>query len=809
MRQHLWAMAGCLVVGVLSSATLGADLSQAVSTLRAVEPRGVGHRAAAVAWREAAAAQWQDLPTLLAALDGANPLAANWIRTAIDTVAERAIAKGQLPKGELEKYLLDVRHDPRGRRLAYELLGQGDTSVADRFLPQMLNDPSLELRRDAIDRVVAEAEAIEKGGDKAQVVTTYQKAFDASRDLDQIQLLAGRLRKLDVKVDLPRHLGLLTHWHAIGPFDNLDRKGFDAVYPPEQGIDLKASYTGKHGQVSWIEHTTTDEMGLVDFHKILQEEKSVVAYATTVFMAAQKQEVQFRLTSFNAVKLWLNGKLVDQRCVYHGGSQFDQYVSRAVLEPGKNVILVKVCQNEQTEAWTKVWNFQLRVCDRRGTAILPGNAAAKRETRRSEQWAVGGGPQATSRLRLSTDVVSQQDSQPVWAPVVLTSASTARPAGGWLGYHGTDGSGVSAEKRLPATFGEGQNVAWKVPLPGRGPSSPIVVGKRVFVTSATGQRQDRLHVLCFDTANGKLLWHRQLWATGSTMCHPFGGVAIPTPASDGRHVVAFYSSNDLACFDLEGNLKWYRGLGLECPTTRNDVGMGASPLIVADTVVVQAENQGESFAAGIAVDSGADRWHLDRDRAPTWVSPMLLRGKTAADDRVLLTSKFRLTAHEPATGKQVWAYEAACHTVSTGTVVDGNIYLPAGNGLVLLRPDATGKGVSVVWQEQRLQVGSTSPIVHQGKVYAIKGAGVLVCGDATTGEALWQTRLKGPFWSSPVLADGRLYVVNHAGLVQVVLLESKGKVVETSQIDKDVLASPAVADGAIYFRSNGNLWKVM
>jgi outer membrane protein assembly factor BamB len=787
---------------ITGSATLGADLSQAVSTLRAVGPRGVGHREAAVAWKEAATAQGQDLPALLAGLDGANPLAANWIRTAIDAVAERAIAKAQLPKEELEKYLVDVRHDPRGRRLAYELLGQGDPSVADRFLPQMLDDPSLELRRDAIDRVIAEAEAIEKGGDKVRAVATYQKAFDASRDLDQIQLLAGRLRKLDVKVDLPRHLGLLTHWHAIGPFDNTDRKGFDAVYPPEQAIDLKASYPGKHGQVSWIEHTTTNEMGVVDFHKILQEEKSVVAYATTVFVSAQKQEVQFRLTSFNAVKLWLNGKLVDQRCVYHGGSQFDQYVSRGVLETGENMILVKVCQNEQTEAWTKVWNFQLRVCDQRGTAILPGNATAKGEANGSILCPAG-------RLRLSTGVVSQQDFHSVWAPVALTSASTGRPAGGWMHYHGTDGTGVAAEEGLPTTFGEGRNVAWKVPLPGRGPSSPIVVGKRVFVTSATGQRQDRLHVSCFDTTGGKLLWHRQLWATGSTVCNSFGGVAIPTPASDGMHVVAFYSSNDLACFDLDGNLKWYRGLGLECPTTRNDVGMGSSPLIVADTVVVQAENQGESFAAGIALDSGVDRWHLERDRAATWVSPMLLRGKRAADDRVLLASKFRLTAHEPATGKQVWAYEAACHTVSTGTAVDGNIYLPAGNGLVLLRPNATGTGVSVVWQEQRLQVGSTSPIVHQGKVYAIKGAGVLVCGDAATGEVLWQTRLKGPFWSSPVLADGRLYVVNHAGLVQVVVLESKGKVVETSQIDKDILASPAVADGAIYFRSNGSLWKVM
>lgn len=813
MRQRLSIIVGCLAVGIITSTTAGADLSQPLSALRAVGPRGVGHREAGPAWTLAAQVESPNLLTLLAALDGANPLAANWIRTAVDAAAERAVQQGQLPKAELEGYLLDVRHSPRGRRLAYELLAQADASVADRFLPKMLDDPSLELRRDAVARLVNEADAIEKAGNKTPAVSMYQKAFDAARDLDQLQSLAGRLRKLEVKVDLPRHLGLLTHWYAMGPFDNTDRKGYDTVFPPEQHIDLTASCAGKHGQVSWIEHTTKHELGLVDIHKILREEKSVVAYATTVFVAAAQQEVQFRLTSFNAVKLWLNGKLVDERRVYHGGSQFDQYVSRAVLQPGKNVILVKVCQNEQTESWTNVWNFQLRVCDERGTAILPADSAGKTSVSVIDLPATGhvlAGAIAGSSNRVAdrTGEQATHGTQRVWATVALTSATTGRSVTDWPQYHGPAGSSVSSEKDLPTTFGEGRNVAWKVPLPGRGPSSPIVVGSRIIVTSAAGPTQDRLHVSCFDSASGKLLWHRQLWATGSTACHPFGGVAISTPASDGKHVVAFFSSNDLVCFDLEGNLKWYRGLGYECPTTRNDVGMGSSPLIAGDTVVVQAENQGESFAAGLALADGTDRWRDQRDHAATWVSPMLWQGKTESANLVLLQSKFRLTAHEPATGKQVWTHEAPCHTVATGTVADGNIFLTGGTGLVLLRPDATGRAVTTVWQEQRLQVGSTSPIVHDGKVYAIKGAGVLVCGDAETGEVLWQTRLKGPFWASPVLADGHLYVVNHAGLVQVVDLASKGKKVETSQIDKDILASPAVAGGSIYFRSNENLWKV-
>ena len=162
----------------------------------------------------------------------------------------------------------------------------------------------------------------------------------------------------------------------------------------------------------------------------------------------------------------------------------------------------------------------------------------------------------------------------------------------WRQFRGPDSSGVSGEKKLPTHLGAKENLAWKAPLPGTGPSGPIVVAGRVFVTAATGPHQERLHLLAFDAATGKLRWHRQLSATGQTVCNPFGGVAIPTPASDGKRVFAFYSSNDLACFDLDGNLLWFRGLAYERPLTRNDVGMGSSPLVVGDTVVVQMEEPG-------------------------------------------------------------------------------------------------------------------------------------------------------------------------------------------------------------------------
>ena len=395
------------------------------------------------------------------------------------------------------------------------------------------------------------------------------------------------------------------------------------------------------------------------------------------------------------------------------------------------------------------------------------------------------------------------------AQLVLTIGVIAACSGSdWLHFRGTDNRGVSDQKNLPKTFSDDENVAWKAPLPGRGPSSPIVVAGQVIVTCSSGPRQDRLHVLSIDAGTGRRRWERQLWATGSTICHPFGAVAGNTPASDGRRIVVFYSSNDLACFDLEGNLKWLRGLGYDSPTTRNASGMASSPLIVGDVAVVQLENQGESFVAGIDMATGETRWRLERERDAVWCSPTVLRGKSPEQDIVLLQTRGLFAGHDPRTGKRLWEYEADCHTIASCTTSGDTIYLPA-NGLHALRYDPATRGVEPLWYERLLRGGNSSPVVHGGRAYRIKPPGILVCGDAADGRKLWELRLKrGAIWATPVLADGHLYIVNHDGLVQVVRVGEKGELVGTGQIDRGVLPSPAVADGALYLRTDAHLWKV-
>ncbi len=348
-------------------------IAELVSSLKQAGPDNAGQAAAREAWAKLAAVDASQLPTVLAALDDAGPLAANWIRSSADAIVERAERdKVVLPRADIERFLSNAKHASRARRLAYEILLRGDPALADRVLPKMLDDPSAEMRRDAVARAIQAAERVAESrpDDKAGMIAAYRRAFDAARDVDQVKTLAERLKHLDEKVDLPDHFGFITAWQVIGPFDNRDKKGFAAAYPPEAKIDLLAAVAGKDGDVKWHPFTTTDDFGQVDLNKAIGKHLGALAYATTEFNSDRARSIELRLGTENACKLWLNGKQLLASEVYHSFSNMDQFVVRGDLKAGSNVILLKVCQNEQTEDWAQVWQFQLRVCDLIGQAIL-------------------------------------------------------------------------------------------------------------------------------------------------------------------------------------------------------------------------------------------------------------------------------------------------------------------------------------------------------------------------------------------------------------------------------------------------------
>lgn len=365
----------CLLLGALFIAA-GAkpDDNQAVllKALREVEREGTGHRAAKQAWDQLTANVGADhLPALLAAIDGASPLAANWLRAAVDTIAERQLMRdGNLPIAELEKFLQQKQHDPRARRLAFEWITRVDATALDRLIPGMLDDPSLELRRDAVAQVLTTAEKALAENKADEAIYAYQKALQSARDSDQVMTTTEALKKLGQPVDLARQFGFLQDWKLLGPFDNRQEKGFAVAYPPEIGVNFSAKYPTPSGTIGWVTYHTDNEHGFIDLNQALGKHANAVAYAAAEFHCDRPGPVELRLGADHANKIWLNGKLLFSAEVYHSNVAIDQYTGRGELRKGRNLILLKICQNDQPEEWAQEWKFQLRVCDSIGTAIL-------------------------------------------------------------------------------------------------------------------------------------------------------------------------------------------------------------------------------------------------------------------------------------------------------------------------------------------------------------------------------------------------------------------------------------------------------
>jgi hypothetical protein len=358
------------MVLLASTVALAADVRALLHAVVQAGPENRGRKEAQVAYEELSRLSPADLPQLLVGLDGANPIAANWIRCALDTIVERAgKEQRELPVEALKEFLEDRSHNPRARRLAYELIVQVEPSSAKGLLSTMLEDPSLELRRDAVDQVLSEAKGntSSKSGAAAEL---FETALKAARDEDQVRDATAQLKKLGRTVNLPRHFGLLMQWKLVGPFDNPGMKGFNIAYPPEAEIDLAAEYQGKEGSIRWMDHTTKDDYGNVDLNAVVGKKKGAAAYALAEFVSDKPQIVDLRLGCMNANKIWLNGKLVHSAEVYHTGIKLDQYIAKGELKSGVNQVLIKICQNEQNEEWAQEWRFQLRICDETGTAVL-------------------------------------------------------------------------------------------------------------------------------------------------------------------------------------------------------------------------------------------------------------------------------------------------------------------------------------------------------------------------------------------------------------------------------------------------------
>ncbi|MEM6329709.1 MAG: PQQ-binding-like beta-propeller repeat protein [Planctomycetota bacterium] len=398
-----------------------------------------------------------------------------------------------------------------------------------------------------------------------------------------------------------------------------------------------------------------------------------------------------------------------------------------------------------------------------------------------------------------------------FAALILAAAGVAGPAAAddWPQFRGEGARCASSTVAPPVTWNveTGENIAWAADLPGNGVSSPIIVGGRAIVTAASGPENDQLHVLAFDSMTGVPLWRRQFQAAGRTLCYRTSSVAAPTPVSDGKRVYAFYSSNDLVCLDLDGNLLWIRDLTATHPGLGNDLGMAASPVVAGGMVIVQCECQSVSFAAAFDGETGEKTWEIARDKSSNWTSPLAVDYET--DGRslagVLLQARSGLTLVNAVSGDAVW--QESIEGVSISSPTGSDLVLAPAGGLSAFKP--TADGFQPVWQSSRVRPSATSPVIADGKAFVIARGGILSAVDLATGKLVpgSKKRLGGSFWATPLAAGGKLFCINESGDA-FVIDAGTGDELGAATFGESIYGSPAAADGGMFVRSNSKLWKI-
>jgi outer membrane protein assembly factor BamB len=420
----------------------------------------------------------------------------------------------------------------------------------------------------------------------------------------------------------------------------------------------------------------------------------------------------------------------------------------------------------------------------------------------------------------------------------------------WPQFRGPNASGRGDGANLPDTWSaaDGKGIAWKTPIPGLAHSSPIVWGDRVFVTTAISSRQDasfkpglygegtasedvtrhKWNLMALDRRTGKVLWERTAYeGTPKEKRHIKATYANATPATDGKSVVAFFGSQGLYAYDVDGSLKWKRDLGRlntgAYDSPDYEWGTASSPIIYKDLVIVQADQQKDSFVMALRLKDGETAWKATRDELPSWATPTV---HTAGALPELVTNAPRfIRGYDPDTGKELWRLGRSSNITAPTPVFDKDLIvvmsgrrpnaplfvLKAGARGDITLPEGATSGGPVVWTRENAGAYMPTPVLHDGRIYVLKNQGILTCWDLKSGEQLYEQRLPGVtsgFSASPVLADGKLYLASEDGDVFVLRTGPKFEVIATNPMGQPLMATPAIADGLLIVRGERDLFAV-
>ncbi len=370
----------------------------------------------------------------------------------------------------------------------------------------------------------------------------------------------------------------------------------------------------------------------------------------------------------------------------------------------------------------------------------------------------------------------------------------------WPWWRGPDRNGIAPASANPPVTLDEKSLLWKAPIAGRGHSAAMIVGNRVFLTTADEAAQTQ-SVICLARKDGELLWIKQLHEGGFDHNNKKNSFASSSVASDGRRIfISFWNHGSVwtTALDLDGKQLWQ----LEVSRFTSHQGYGASPAIYGDNVIVATDNKGTGKGCLVALNrvTGEIAWSQDRPVMPNYVSPIIL--KVDGKDQLLMSGCEQVTSYDPNTGKELWSTSATTtECVGTAVVAGGLVFASGGypkHETVGVRADGSGE---VVWRNG-VRIYVPSLLAYQDHVYTVTDDGIAYCWEAATGMEKWKGRLGGVFSASPILAAGNLYLANEKGQVFVVQPDPEKLVeVAVSQVGDQIIATPSFSGRQVFIRS--------
>jgi outer membrane protein assembly factor BamB len=397
-------------------------------------------------------------------------------------------------------------------------------------------------------------------------------------------------------------------------------------------------------------------------------------------------------------------------------------------------------------------------------------------------------------------------------------------AADWRQFRGEGGSGLTNEQQLPATWGPDENIKWSVEVPGEGWACPIAVDGKVFVATAVSdggkdrESNTRWEVLCFDAESGELLW-KKVAAEGKPRIgtHRDNTYASETPATDGERVLVYFGMTGVFCYNLEGDLLWEKDLGVY--PMFNDWGTSSSPILKDGLAFIQVDNEVDSFLVALDADTGEERWRKSRDENSNWGSLVIWENSLRTE---LVASGSSLRSYSPTTGELYWEIPLDSNFASSSPTAVGDVLVAGSSNrespgrLVAIAAGAKGNlaGDSpegVEWINRKVTPSRSSPLIYDGHVYVLGGrGGIISCLDAKTGELVYRERAPGggAFWGSPYAYGNEIYCPADNGVTYVIKPGASFEVLRMNKLTGRFWASPAIANGSLFIRSENKLYCV-